>query len=164
MITPSTVVMRVKPGCRSPEGGYCGPRLVWQESEFETYGVNLFDIQKFERARAMQLRDYPYSYPSRAVFLRMNQGPEFIFEAPTENDAMRFVHGMRWLLARLTFNLVIGNVDVVFELLDEGSSKTTASKLTRVNWMDDSLRSVAMDDITEQLVERSVTFRTSDPY
>lgn len=154
-MNPTTVTLRLKKGYRTPQGTYCGPRLVWQESEFETYGVNLFDIQLLERASPVQLKDYPYAIPSRTVYLLLNRGQEFVFEAPSENDAYRFIHGMRWLVARLTFNMIIGNADVVAEILDIRAS-TSVGKFGENALFDDSRRGIAMDDMAEQLVERSV--------
>jgi hypothetical protein len=48
--------------------------------------------------------------------LKLIQGRKFVFEANSEQDAAWFVHGMRWVIAQFSFNLVIGNVDVSCEL------------------------------------------------
>jgi hypothetical protein len=151
----TTVALRLKPGHRTLKGTYCGPRLVWKESEFETYGVDLFAIQMLERASPVQLREYPYAIPSRTVYLLMSKDQEFVFEAPTENDAFRFIHGMRWLIARLTFNMVIGNMDVVCELLEIRAATGFGGKGGETSLAKDSRRGIAMDDVTEQLVERA---------
>ena len=155
-MNPASIVLRMKPGHLTLEGTYCGPRLVWQESAYETYGINLFDIQTLERATPVQLKEYPFSMPSRTVYLRMKNDQEFVFEAPSENAASRFVHGMKWLVARLTFNLVIGNMDVFFELLEARASNTYSTNRDGIALVDASRRAAVMDDMTEQVLERSV--------
>ena len=42
--------------------------------------------------------------PGRSVLLRMNAGSDYVFETRDEGAALP-VHGLRWLVARLSFNL-----------------------------------------------------------
>lgn len=150
---PKAVVLKMKPGCRMPGGTFCGPRLVWKLDEFEMYGINVFDIQTLGRASPVQLKGYPYAIPSRSVYVRMIRGQEFVFEAPSEDEAVRFVNGMKWLVARLTFNLVIGNTSVVFELLEINKSDDPLKALP----MGESHRLTAMDDLAQELLHRSLS-------
>ena len=65
--------------------------------------------------------------------LRTEGGDHYIFEAmEDEGVAYRFVHGMRWIVARLAFNLIIGNLNVSCELLnvdgDDGVSPEAMEK------------------------------------
>lgn len=154
-ISPASVTIRLQPGYRTSRGTYCGPSLVWEESEFESYGIDLFDIRNLERANTSQLKDYPYSMPRRTIFLRTSREHDFIFEGKTDDDAFRFVHGMRWMIARLSFNLVIGNIDVGCELLELRQHNYPA-KQPHFSIIEEARRAKAMDDLTDQLIEQSV--------
>ncbi|CAJ1956453.1 unnamed protein product [Cylindrotheca closterium] len=144
---PTTVVLFLQHGHKSPvNANHSGPAMVWvDESERDQfYGVNLFDIRTLDRASHNALGAQSYAMPSRSIVLRLAKGNEFIFEAPTEQEAFRFVHGMKWVIARLAFNLVIGNMDVVCELVDVDKKKGEAT-IAR-----------AMDDVTLQMVDKSI--------
>jgi hypothetical protein len=143
---PTTVVLFLQHGHKSPiNASHSGPAMVWvDESERDQfYGVNLFDIRTLDRASHNSL-SAQYAMPSRSIVLRLAKGNEFVFEAPTEQEAFRFVHGMKWVIARLAFNLVIGNMDVVCELVDVDKKKGEAT-IAR-----------AMDDVTLQMVDKSI--------
>jgi hypothetical protein len=67
------------------------------------------------------------------------------------DDAYRFVHGMQWLISRLVFHLVMGDIDGSCELLDLGRLQTSSPSLREFDW------SRAMDDVTDQLlVKRNI--------
>jgi hypothetical protein len=155
-INPSRVTLCLKPGYDTPGGSYCGPRLFWADRSIKldktTSGnLNLFDIHSLERAKPIHLGDYPFAIPGRSIFLKLTRGREFVFEANSEQDAAWFVHGMRWVIARFSFNLVIGNVDVSCELLDLGLKERPA-KAPRTLF-EEALWARAMDDVTDQLVD-----------
>jgi hypothetical protein len=151
VMAPKAVVLRLKTGWQSPEGFFCGPRMTWQLDKTEAYGINIFDIQTLERASPVQLKDYPFVAPSRTVYVRMNRGQEFVFEAPSEDDAGEFVHGMKSLVASLSFSLVIGNMDAVFELLQV----KMPDDLVKTIPLGESRRLIAMDDLAQELLHRS---------
>ena len=104
-----------------PEYGskFKGPRFVWKEINGTDEGeLDLFDICSLEKATALELENYPLAMPGRSMFFRTHKGVDYVFEARNVEEALRFVHGMRWLIARLAFNLIIGNVSVSCELLE----------------------------------------------
>ena len=150
-MNPSEIQLILKPGHITPEGSHCGPRLFWTDSDKNSpYGFSVFDIRSLVGAHPTHLQDYPFAIPGRTVFLRLTRGRDFVFEAKSEEDAKRFVHGLRWSIARLSFNLVIGNLDVSCELLDVGLKGAPTSLIEQAEW------TRAMDDVTDQLVQKSV--------
>jgi hypothetical protein len=150
---PTDVTILLKKGHKCSNGTFCAPRLVWVgKTKDQNNSVDLFDIQSLNRADAFELTQLPLAIPSRSFRMQLSNGRSFIFEAATDDDAWRFIRGLRWVVARLAFNLAIGNLDVSCELLDfgfvEGFGKSR-SALMEFNW------SRAMDDVTDQLVEKS---------
>jgi len=157
VMSSKEVVLKLKPGRQTPEGAFCGPRMTWQLDEFETYGINVFDIQTMDRATPLQLKHYPFAVPSRTLCVRMNRGQEFYFEAPSNDEAFSFLYGMKLIVARLSLSLVVGNMDELLELLDLNSPddmtiKTKARK---------SLRITAIDDLAQDLLHH--TFSSGRP-
>lgn len=154
-MNPSTFVIYLKAGYRCPDGSHCGPRLVWSDSKKgQTYSVDVFDIRSLDRADVLQLGNFPYAIPGRSVCLNLTNDV-FIFEAATEEDAWNFVRGVRWMVARLAYNLVVGNLDVSCELLDLGLVEDPADRSPRSAMEFDWSR--AMDDVTDQMVETTLS-------
>ncbi|MGK3750626.1 MAG: hypothetical protein ACI8RD_002926 [Bacillariaceae sp.] len=154
-MNPMNVTIRLKKGFVS-DGTYCAPRLIWTDPrKDQNYGLDIFDIQSLERADVLlvQLENFPCAMPGRSVCLHLKNSTSFIFEAGTEEDALRFVRGVRWVVARLAYNLVIGNLDVSCELLELGlmDARSPRSTLMEFDW------SRAMDDVTEHLVEKTLS-------
>jgi hypothetical protein len=155
-IDPTPVVIRLKRGYRLPNGTYCAPRLIWTDlRENHNYGFDVFDIRSLDHATMLQLKDFPYAIPGRSVLLHLKNNTSFIFEAETEDDVMRFVRGIKWAIARLTYNLAVGNLDGTCELLDLGlvdpkRRNTRRSTLLEFDW------SRAMDDVTELLIDNAL--------
>jgi hypothetical protein len=102
------------------------------------------------------LGEKSFAMPSRCVFIRLAKGNEFVFEAESEQEAFRFVHGMKWVIARLTFNLVIGNLDVSCELVDVGLVKSSDLSSSTRSILEEAEAARAMDDVTVQMVDKSV--------
>lgn len=118
---PSKNAVFIRRGAQSSSGKFVGPKLVWKEIKGNEEGeIDLFAIRSIEKATVLELENYPYALPRRSLFLRLDNGLDYVFEAKSEADALHFVHGMRWIIARLAFNLIIGNVSVSCELLDVG--------------------------------------------
>lgn len=149
---PTRVTVRVRLGSESVAGDYAEPQVMWTSAEGRCLGsVDLFDIESLDRASTAELRSYPLALPSKSIVLRTEDGDRHIFEAMDEGVAYRFVHGMRWIVARLAFNLIIGNLNVSCELLnverDEGVSPEALEKQVLMK---------AMNDVTNHLVNKSV--------
>jgi hypothetical protein len=155
-IDPTTVVIRLKRGYRLFNGSYCAPRLIWTDlRQNHNFGFDVFDIRSLEYANMLQLKDFPYAIPGRSVLLHLKDNTSFIFEAGTEEDVMRFVHGIKWVISRLSYNLVVGNLDGASELLDLGlvdpkRINTRRSARSEFDW------SRAMDDVTELLIDNAL--------
>jgi hypothetical protein len=155
-MAPHFVKMHLKSGHRAPSGSQCGPRLVWVDMKTpdNTFGIDLFDIRSLDKAGSMHLQDYPFAIPGRSIFLKATKGRDFVFEAGTEEQARRFIHGMRWVVARLAFNLVIGNLDVSCELMDVGLMDDGKKKDHPDTALEESRWTKAMDDVTNELVDK----------
>jgi hypothetical protein len=150
VMNPTMIAIHLKKGFRCFDGTFCAPRLTWKdEKRGDDYDVDLFDIVSLKKADTLELANFPYAMPGRTVCMKISTGRWFIFEARSEEDAYRFVRGVRWLVSRLAFNLVIGNVDVSCELLDLGLVQESSSVM-EFDW------SRAMDDVADQLVEKTL--------
>ena len=157
---PLKVHSSIKLGSRSQRRECCGPKYVWESidgSNDVSGEIDLFDIATLDKATVHQLGDYPLAMPGRSIFIRLKRGAEYVFEALSDDDALRFIHGMRWVIARLAFNLIIGNLGVSCELLDVERSGDPDSEAGRfpqtlkqeANW------TKAMNDVTCHLVDQA---------
>jgi hypothetical protein len=74
-----------------------------------------------------------------------------VLEMLNSKEAKRFTHGLQWVVARLSFNMIIGNPIVTSELLDVISLKEESSR--------------AMNVVTNQMIDK-VLFQksSSQPY
>lgn len=131
---------------RQEQGNYCGPRLVCNGSNGEVLSeVDLLEIRSLEKAKALHLEDFPFAIPGNSLILRRHNAVDsLVLEANTPDITKRVIHGLRWIVARLTFNLIIGNRFVTGELLEFQDEVETGEELK------------AMNDVTNQLVEKSV--------
>lgn len=137
-------------------GRYRAPLLVWKPVEEEGGGciVDLFSILSVDKAAPMHLKRYPLAMPGRTVSLETNE--EVVLELRSEQDAYRFVHGMRWIIARLSFNLIIGNLSVSCEMLDVGRKENCDRfGLSPSNSEEESQWMAAMNDVTCELVSHA---------
>jgi hypothetical protein len=157
---PSKNIALLRRGIQTRSGHYSGPKLVWNEVKGDEKGeIDLFAIRSIENATTLELEDYPYAMPGRSLFLRLNKGDDYVFEARDATEALRFVHGMRWLIARLAFNLIIGNVSVACELLDVWDATNIED---RYGMFPSSVReetrwTMAMNEATTHLVQEVST-------
>jgi hypothetical protein len=122
--------------------------------------IDLFDIRSLEKASPLQLQAYPFAIPGRSIVVRCGTDKEMVFEAPNEPEARRFIHGMRWVVARLAFNLIIGNLDVCCELLNVTKGNIDERKNPQ-SLQEEAQWAKAMNEVTNQLVEKSV-FQTAE--
>jgi hypothetical protein len=147
----ATVTIHLKRGCRCRDGTFCAPSLVWaDDAKAQKYGVDLLDIQSLKMADTMELKNFPYASPGRTISVKTAYGGNFILEARSGDDAFRFIRGIRWVVSRLAFNLVIGSIDVRSELLDLGLMESPANPPSEFAWSD------AMDDVADQFVRATL--------
>jgi len=133
-----------------------GPQLLWKDGtdneSCENGSIDLFDIQSMEKSTAVQMQNYPFAMPGNCFFVRKSDGRDFAFEADSDEEARRFIHGLRWLVARLAFNLIFGNRDVSCELVTLHADEKGMSPHSTVE--DGHYSNKAMNDVTNHLVER----------
>ena len=118
------------------------------DSETTRGSIGLFDISSVEKAGLMNLSSYPFAIPGNSFFVTLNNGGVILFEAKDEVEQKRFIQGLRWVVARLAFNLIVGNSRICAELLNYGGEEDSAVE------PDDETRT--MDDVTNHLVDKSV--------
>jgi hypothetical protein len=160
---PSKMTALLKLGPEQADGTFGGPKLAWMAYDGIQAGrIDLFDIRAVDKATPLQLQHYPLAMPRRSFVIKMNLSPDCVFEAMDEEAALRFVHGMRWVVARLAFNLIIGNMDVSCELLDIGRREDNEQK-TRIppqSPVEEAQWSMAMNSLTNHLVDKASLFTT----
>lgn len=142
------------------------PHLEWQlpkrsppslknKSRSTRQRVSLFDIQSVQKAtESIQLPSFPtLRNPEQSILINFKNGV-VLFEAETESDARQVIHGLRWIVARLSFNLIMGNRTVVAEMLPmliQDDSENVDE------FGNDTLPDRLMGDVTNQLVEKSLS-------
>ena len=106
--------------------------------------IPLFEIASVEKAEAKHLQAYPFAMPSHSFFVALSNGGVILFEAKDKDQKEVFVRGIRWVVARLSFNLIVGNGSICTELGLIGGDA-----------LDEDIDST-MDDVTNRLVDVSV--------
>jgi hypothetical protein len=177
MVQPNEVTAFLRPGIEGPSSGiYTEPHLEFLAQDgIALSSVLLFDIRFFEVASPLQTHPYPTAVPGNSVLLRTTQS-EYVFEGRNEEEILRLIHGMRWLIARLSFNLIVGNINGGCELLDVAGSSSSFHRGTTVNTGTNTAtssstvttatmtgdleaqRTRAMNDVTNHLVDKSALF------
>ena len=155
------VRMFVRLGKENSLGNYSMPKLEWIDENGKVVGsVGLFDIRTLEKASAIQLERYPLAMPGRSLFVKMNHSSDIVLEARSEDSALHFIHGMRWVIARLSFNLIIGNLGSSCELLDvkmdsgdilDDDRSFPATPTEEKRW------NRAMNDVANQMIDTTLT-------
>ena len=90
-----------------------------------------------------------------------------VLEATSDEDAKTLVHGMKWMVARMAFNLIVGNLNISCELLRPEQQQyelpETASAVSNGNGADEESmgprrlpirRTKVMNDITLHMIDR----------
>mmetsp|Transcript_15620 Transcript_15620/g.22881 ORF Transcript_15620/g.22881 Transcript_15620/m.22881 type:complete len:180 (-) Transcript_15620:528-1067(-) len=135
------------------------PHIVWEVLEQGSYRksrlskrkkeqIRLFDISSIQKGEdsPMNFSTFRSANARHSILITLSDGNVFLFEASDEYEAKKVIHGIRWVEARLTFNIIIGNTNVCSEMLSLGTQKAGDMTLT----------SGDMLDMTNQLVENSM--------
>lgn len=151
-VQPTRVNVYLRFGMETRVGDFSEPKLVWGKDGSDQRGfIELFDIRSLDKASVMDLEAYPLAVPGRSLIMRTNRDECFAFEALNERGALRFVHGMRWVVARLTFNCIIGNMNGSCELMDIDEAHGAAPVQGHLV----SQQTKAMNDVTNHLVAKA---------
>lgn len=136
------------------EGGeMIEPNFVWKDidaskTDEKRKKISLFDISSVQKAAdSINLQAYPYANPAHSLVITLHNGNIRLFEAEDEVVVKRVIHGLRWIVARLSFSLIVGNREVCAELLPF-SSTGGCNNSSRLPFK-------IMNDITDCLVEKS---------
>jgi hypothetical protein len=137
------------------ENGDIEPNLVWEslEDRRREYQVpsrdkiSLFDIVSIEKAsESLNLNAFPHATADSSILITMNEGKVCLFEAKNTEQARKIIHGLRWIEARLAFNIIIGNFNVCSEMLSINGHNVGVSDYTTDMFL----------NITNQLVEKTI--------
>ncbi|KAI2492920.1 hypothetical protein MHU86_21634 [Fragilaria crotonensis] len=142
------IVAFLELGFLQEDGSFAGPRLAWYNASGNALGaIDLLDIHSLVRASALQLNDFPFAIPGNSMILKLqNSSNILVLEASSPKAARRFIHGLRWVVARLAFNLIVGNKYVSCELLElrDSEHEVRSSDMNK-----------AMNDVTKQLIDKA---------
>mmetsp|Transcript_17694 Transcript_17694/g.24965 ORF Transcript_17694/g.24965 Transcript_17694/m.24965 type:complete len:683 (+) Transcript_17694:418-2466(+) len=136
-------------------GRYSSSRPSEKSPLLQKHQVCLFDISSVSSLNSaiIDLKGYPFAVAEKSIYVTLNDGTSVFFEAVDEAEARRFVHGLRWIIARLSFNLIRGNKDVCNELLVvKNADKNGKDALSSNGKISDKV----MMDVLNQLVEKAV--------
>jgi len=156
--SPLSVVLFLMNGHQTETSEYAGPALVWadEKERDQFYGVNLFDIRSIDRTTSLTLGGRKTEHVRRCILIRLSKGNDFVFEAESEDEAFRFIHGMKWMIARFSFNLILGNVDVSCEVLDVGHVTARSDSNSPKSLLEEAEAAKAVDDVTMQMLDRCI--------
>jgi hypothetical protein len=142
------IVAFLELGFLQEDGSFAGPRLAWYNASGNALGaIDLLDIRSLVKASALQLNEFPFAIPGNSMILKLkNSSNDLVLEAISPKAARCFIHGLRWVVARLSFNLIVGNKDVCCELLElrDSAQEVRISDMNR-----------AMNDVTKQLINKA---------
>jgi hypothetical protein len=107
--------------------------------------LSLFDIVSVQKAcLSMNLYSFPQAAMEKSILITSHDSSMYFFEAETAEKADLVVHGLRWISARLVFNLLAGNSNICSEILPmvPGGDRVFSSDVMR--------------DVTDHLVDKSM--------
>jgi len=113
------------------------------------HSIPLLEVISVKRTSLAKLKPYPLAVPGRSLSVSMGDGSVFLFEAKDEAESKRVVVGLRHVVARLAFNLIIGNSNACTDILHT----TTGLKIVCAKEKHLEL----MKNVTDKLVESCVS-------
>jgi hypothetical protein len=129
--------------------GNISPRRKKKYASLRTSGdsISLFDISSIQMASdSIDIDIFPDAEAEHSLLITMNNGTVHLFEAESQYEARNVVHGLRWVVARLTYNIIVGNVNVVAEMLSLGDGDGP-----------NEITQEVLHDVSSQLVKKSVS-------
>ena len=129
-----------------------------QRNPTECMKIDLFDIVSIEKAGVMNFHSYPFAIPGNSFFISLNTGDAILLEAKNPQEQQRIMMGLSQVIARLTYNLIAGDIDVCWDLFacaDQLTSEDISPESLTVEELDLWFISKAMNDVTHRLVEKS---------
>jgi hypothetical protein len=97
----------------------------------------------------LNLNAFPHAIPDHSVLITLADSSCFLFEAPDIENARKFMRGLRWIEARMTFNIIVGNMDVCSEMLiTDGDEHSCIGDLT----------AEIFQKVTNELVDKAANY------
>lgn len=107
--------------------------------------LSLFDIASIQRAAdSLNLNAFPHAIPDHSILITLTDSSCFLFEAPDIENARTFMRGLRWIEARMTFNIIVGNMNVCSEMF-----------ITNEQSCEGHLTAEVFQEMTSQLVDKA---------
>lgn len=123
-------------------------RLKFQDVKSIRQRISLFDIASVQKAAdSMNLFPFPHANPENSILITLHDGNIYLFEAKDDVEAKLFIHGLRWISARLVFNLLTGNRTVCSEMLPMSMHNASSCQV---------LSTEVMRSVTDHLVDKSL--------
>jgi hypothetical protein len=154
----SEVIVHMQISDGEGDGRLSEPNIVWEivtegrnprkskHCEARRESISLFDISTIQKAAdSIKLSAFPFANPFNSIMLSLHDGSVFLFEAESASEAKQIMHGLRWIEARFTFNIIVGNAHVCSEMMST-SGETGVTELTSDIFL----------DVTDQLIEKSL--------
>lgn len=122
-------------------------RVRFQDVKTVRQRISLFDIASIQKAAdSMNLHSFPNAIPEHSILITLQNGNIFFFEAKDEVEGKLVIHGLRWICARLVFNLLSGNRKVCSEMLPMSMNSTSSHLLSKE----------VMTSVTDHFVDKSL--------
>ena len=136
--------------------GHEEPNLIWEIMEDERASrrtmsqvvrrekLSLFDILSIERAtESLEMKAFPHADPDLSILITLNDSSCYLFEAPDLDTTRKVMHGLKWMEARMVYNIIVGNMHNCSEML------------TTNKHFDGDLTAELFQTVTNQLVEKT---------
>lgn len=121
------------------------------------FTLDLFDILSFEHAQDVNFHSYPFAIPSNSFFVSVSQDRKMLLEAKDPNEKQRIVYGLEQLIAKLSHDLIAGEIDLCWDLCSNHPPKEeeVCPDFFTKEEMELWFVSQVMNDVTHRLVQKS---------
>ena len=89
------------------------------------------------------MKAFPHADPDLSILITLNDSSCYLFEAPDLDTTKKVMHGLRWVEARMAYNIIVGNMHICSEML------------TTNEHFDGYLTAELFQTVTNQLVEKT---------
>lgn len=156
--------MFIRFGSRS-KGIFEDPCFIWKDADGRvssfapkksftaTERIGLFDVLSIKKPTMIELDGYPLAIPENCFILLMNNGASLLFEAIDNFQMTRISTAIRGIVAKMARNIVTGDNAWVTQMLTSVDKNVSD---------DDIVVSVAMTDVTDQLIRKSIMQQAQD--
>ena len=144
--------MFLKFGNAQPNGQFDHPQLCWADDNDANsyYHLELLSIQSVRKPTMFELENYTQAIPAHSFLVVTTDGTSLVFEAVDEAQMNRVSSALKWIIARLAKNIIMGENDWMIQMMVAAAGG--------VQNFDMDLESVVPDvkaDCTDHLVKKT---------